>query len=1210
MKTNLLCVKKERKTGRFLPGLLALLIILAGSGAIPAKTHAAAQQRITVRMEQATARQVVDRIQETTRYRVSYVDEDLRLIPRRSYNLSNASIREVMDNLVADTRLSWTEENGIIIISRREAPVQEAATVTVTGLVRDSNGNPVAGATVSVKGTTRGTLTDANGQYSISASKTSVLVYSFLGFVTVEETVGEHTVMNITLHAASFDIGAVVISTGYQEISKEKSTVAAATVDDEELAKRYTTNLLDNMEGRVAGLGTYGGKPMIRGVNSLRAANSPLLVVDGLPVEGGIEDINPFDVKSVTVLKDAAATAIYGARAANGIIVVVTKQAPRWEQGGRNVTVDASANITVYQKKNTDYADNFYMTPAQQVEKEKEWAEYYFNGGVIADPVANVATTITNGNSLAPVMYNYYLHAKGDISASELENRLDGLKKNNFAKEYAEHVLRPRTLQQYNVAVRSAGEKFQSNLVLNFRGDNTGYVNQRDNRFNIFYKGTYNVTDWMSVNFSVNAIVDDQKEVNGNRVGNDDPTNPFNVPSYYRLLNDDGSYADYTTNDYNIYNTMAEEETKLNSVKFNHLREMYRDMTKTSRQHMRYHADLKFRILDGLSAEAQFTYEDVRSEASTYSEADSYTMRFMKNVYTSRTGTEGNYTYKYLLPQNGGKLNTVTSRGAHWTARAQANYSQYFCDHSVDVIAGLEFRQTRRWGTRNVLWGYDDQLQTQASTSVSYTDLYAFRRTDWFKSGWAARDYIYNYLIEPAVGLVQDETHRYGSGYVNASYMYDRRYNAFASFRRDFTDVFGLEAKYRGKPLWSVGVGWNVHNEDFMKGAQWVDFLKARLTYGVTGNIYHKATSYMTASTTQNNATTKQPWSEIKSPANPDLTWEQTATLNAGVDFSLFENRLTGSLDWYRKKTTDLFSEVTIESTKGFAYLIMNSANVINNGVELSLSYDWIMPRKPGGFFWNTSATFAYNRNEITRIEERAQTVSNLAKGESYKVGYSVNSLFSTQFAGIEGVEDAAGRFTGLPTWYDSNGDVVRKLGTSDVDALVYSGQKDPKTTIGLTNYFSYKGVSLNILMVYYGGHHLRAHQVSTITQGLPYRPLQSYWLRSWTPRNTETDIPGFGQYAGTSNPTEMQYSDVYVRRGDFIKIRNIVLGYEVPERIASKIGLKNLALSFQINNPKPLWLANDAGIDPETYEVSNPYVFTRGMRMPTSYVFGMSINF
>ncbi len=1202
MKTNLLCERRWSEIGHFLRCLTAILFIFAGNAATPLQTRAAVQQRITVRLEQATAQQVIGRIMETTRYRVSYVDDDLRLVPHRSYNLSNVSIREVMDSLVADTPLTWREENGVIIISRPDAPRQETARITVAGRVVDNNGNPLPGTTVSIAGTASGTVTDAQGNYSIDVPLKGVLVFSFIGFVTVEEEVAGRTVIDVRLRTATFGIEAVVVSTGYQDMSRENSTIAAATVGGDELSSRYSPNLLDNLEGRVAGLVTYGGKPAIRGVSSLRADTSPLLVVDGLPVEGGMESLNPFDIKSVTVLKDAAATAIYGARAANGIIVVVTKQAPAYKPGMRNVTVDVSANITVWQKKNTDYAANFYMTPAQQVEKEAGYAQYYFfdNGGAIADPMGNIKSTIDGGGSLAPVMYNYYLHARGDISEAELQSRMDDLKNNDFASEYAEHVLRPRTLQQYNVAVRSSGERFQSNLVLNFRGDNTGYVNQYDRRFNIFYKAGYNVADWMQVDFSVNSVIDDAGYANSERIGSEDPTNPFNVPAYFRLLNDDGSHADYTTGDYNIYNTFAEDETRLHSVKYNHLQEMYRDRTHTSRQQMRYHAGMLFRIAAGLSAETQFTYENMREERSSYSEADSYTMRFMKNIYTSRTGTEDNYTYKYLLPESGGKLKSVDTRGAYWTARGQIDYNRRFGRHSVDAIAGLEFRQTRSWGTRNIIWGYDDQLQIQSSTSVSYPELYAYRQSNYFKPRYYARDYIYNYLIDPQIGLVRETVHRYGSGYVNASYTYDRRYNAFASFRRDYTDVFGLEARYRGKPLWSVGAGWNVHNEAFMAETAWVDFLKARLTYGVTGNIYHGATSFMTALTGTNNPATSQPRSSIASPANPDLTWEQTATLNAGVDFSLFDNRLTGSLDLYRKKTTDLFSEVTIESTKGFPFLIMNSANVVNNGVELSLAYDWLTG-KDGGFYWNTSMTIGYNRNRITKIEERAETWNQLARGEAYKEGHAVNSLFSTEFAGID---------EGWPTWYDSNGEALRKLASTDLDALTCSGQSDPTTTLGLTNYLSWKGFSLNVLMVYYGGHHLRAQQALAMTQGLPYRALQSYWLDSWTPENTETNVPGFGQYAVTSIASENQYSDIYVRRGDFIKIRNIVLGYEVPRRLASRIGMKNLTLSFQIDNPKPLWLRNDIGIDPETIALANPHVFTRGMRMPTSYIFGMSITF
>ncbi|KAA6301468.1 MAG: TonB-dependent receptor SusC [Candidatus Ordinivivax streblomastigis] len=321
-----------------------------------------------------------------------------------------------------------------------------------------------------------------------------------------------------------------VISTGYQNLKKEKMTGATVTISAEELSTRYNPNIVNNLEGRIAGLVNYNGKTTIRGTSSLYANNAPLAVVDGLPFEGGLSELNPYDIESVTVLKDAAATAIYGARASNGIIVVTTKQAK--EKG--KTTVDISGNITVYQKP--DYKNYNYLTPAQQVDVESRYYDYYFNGGVIANPIPTVADYINKGNSITPVQYAYYQLAQGLISPSDLDNQLNQFRQNDFAQQFKDNALKNRILQQYNIAIRNRSDKFQSNLVLNFKTDNSGILYAKDNQFNVSYKGAYDVNKWLSVNFGSNVILDRTESSNSNFA-----TSPFNVSPYLRLLDENGA---------------------------------------------------------------------------------------------------------------------------------------------------------------------------------------------------------------------------------------------------------------------------------------------------------------------------------------------------------------------------------------------------------------------------------------------------------------------------------------------------------------------------------------------------------------------------------------------------------------------------------------------------------------------------------------------
>ena len=905
-----------------------------------------------------------------------------------------------------------------------------------------------------------------------------------------------------------------------------------------------------------------------------------------------IEDLNPYDIESVTVLKDAAAAAIYGARASNGVIVVTTKKATK-----EGVTeIQFSGNLTIYEKKNMDYHDNFYMSPAEQVDVESAYYDYYFfRNRDSQDPIGDFENVLSQYSPITPLQYAYYQYATNQITESELEGIKAELRWNNFAKEFGENALRRQYLQQYNLALRTCTDRFNSSLVLNYKRDNSGIVNSYDNMINISYRMSYDVKKWLTASFNFNGILAKAKES-----ASEYATNPFNVPSYYRLLNDDGSYNYYSPSNFNQYYTLDDESSALKPMDFNHLEELGYDSRITDRRNMRYQGELLFKIIDGLSVNTSFVYETERQNVSNYSEADSYIMRFLKNIYTVQQGTDSNYTYEYMIPEQGGKLTTEDTRGEYWTWRGQLNFNRTFGKHSVDFLGGFEFRETKYKGTKGILLGYDDQLQSQSTTGVSFTDLYNYMYTTYFVSGFPAQQWGFDEYIEPYIGLVPEEYHRYASGYMNLTYTYDERYNLFASFRKDYADLFGANAKFRGKPLWSVGASWNMSNEYFLADVQWLNSLKLRLSYGKTGNIYQGATSYMTASTGEVNNYTQMPVATVDSPANPNLKWEKTATTNVGVDFSLLDHRLRGSVDYYYKKGTDIFSQKSLDVSKGFTSMNMNMADMKNNGVEITLSADWFRAANEGDFAWTTSWTAAYNKNEITSMEYQPSSVWDIVES-GFKEGYPASSLFSFHYVGLDqtGVGTMQ-NWLGQPLYQLSDGRTDHYISRSDVNCIVYSGQSDPKINMAMDNTLRYKGFSLNFMMVYYGGHKMRVRQYQPL-YGMGFGPLADYYLDSWSPTNTDTDVPGVGEWSYLSSTSvDYLYADNFVQPANFIKIRNITLGYSVPNRLARQIGLNNLRVTFQLDNIPALWKKNDVGVDSETL----------GIRNQMTYVLGLNFNF
>ncbi|MDN5288115.1 MAG: NB-Dependent Receptor Plug [Mucilaginibacter sp.] len=1150
-------------------------------------SFAADAQKISLSKTNAPLTEVFKELRKQSGFDFLINEDQIQQAKAVSIHVKDAALTDVLNACFKDQPFTYSINNKLIIVVPKKTEEQQsplpAVDIKINGQVLDEHGNPIQGVTVSIKGSKRKTATDKDGMFEIRAEKAEdILVFTSVGMEALEVKLNSRTAIKVTLKSKNNELKEVIVNTGFQTIRQEQMTGATVTVGSTELEKRYTPNIIDNLEGRIPGLVNYRGTTTIRGVSTIQSSKAALIVVDGLPIEGSVADINPYDVESITVLKDAAAAAIYGIRAANGVIVITTKRAKN-----KRTSIEFSSDVTITQKPNIGFN---MLTPAQQVDLESNFFNYqYLTGTATATNISRTTSDITNGNSITPVQYAYYQRAQGLITQSQLDGQLAGFKKNDFRKQYTDNALLKDVLQQYNLAIRTDGNKFQSSLVLNYKGDNTGIINAYNNQLNIFYKGTYNLSKWMDVNYGVNTVLNRTKSSSS-----DFATDGTNVSPYMQLLDGNGNRIYYTTADYNMYNTTPSTMPRY-SMLVNHLDELGQDSRISKQQNTRYYVNAIVRIIPGLTFNPQFQYENSVTNVSAYSESDSYVMRYLNNVYsTPSITTPGGYTS--LLPENGGKLATTNITGDYWTARGQVNYKRQFGKSVIDVIGGTEFRQTRSKGTGGLLLGYDDQLQSQSTTSVNYPALFNYNTSTAFKPGFSTLD-LYNTYLKNPIAVITETTHRFNSGYANATYTYDNKYNVFGSYRVDYADVFGLDKKFRGKPLWSTGLGWNISNESFMSDIGWVNFLKLRATYGVTGNVAQGVTSLLTANSTLTNAATNQPVSVITNAANPQLTWEKTATTNLGIDFTLFNNRLNGSLDWYRKKGTNIFFTKRLDASEGFTSQVINNAGLLNNGLELSLSYSWLKPGKKDGLSWTTLLVISHNNNKITYVDEVSVSPVALVQG-GYKVGYPVNSLYSFQYKGLNSV--------GQPQWLKADGTLTTvALTGSDLSAVVYSGGTDPKNNIALTNDIYYKGFSLNILAVYYGGQYLRA-VVPDIYSGAPYSGLPSYLSNSWSPNNTNTTIPGFGQYAPGNYPgsspipaNHLQYSDSFVRPGDFIKIRNVVVGYQLPAKWTEKLGVKNAKLRFQLNNPKALWTKNDVNIDPET----------GGAPTLTSYVFGINFN-
>ena len=489
----------------------------------------------------------------------------------------------------------------------------------------------------------------------------------------------------------------------------------------------------------------------------------------------------------------------------------------------------------------------------------------------------------------------------------------------------------------------------------------------------------------------------------------------------------------------------------------------------------------------------------------------------------------------------------------------------------------------------------------------SYIDFYALRNAtasdlgDNYSPMGTGDMLLYNFPFATSEVL-----HRYYSLYFNGGYTYDSRYSAQLSVRLDKTDLFGADPEFRGRPLWSAGLSWNLHNEKFMEGAAgWLDALKLRASYGLTGNIDQSVSSYLAAAIATNDFGVKQ--ATLNTPPNEQLRWEKTTTWNVGIDFSLLNNRLSGSVDWYRKWGSDLLTETDIDPTTGFSQLTINNGEALNTGVEIQLDARIIRPARRGGFGLDASLSFAYNHNEVKSISHLPAS-GNEALGTMH-VGYPINSIWAYRFAGVQDVD-------GTPTfsWKDAEGTVQTDPVTSSSftpEDIVYCGSLDPKYTGSFSPVLTWKGFTLSALFSFYGGHHMRVRAEDWTTAGsvggydshLIDSTVPSSYLDYWRAEDKTGLVPNgmAGAYAASD-----WRLDVNVVPADYLKVRNIVLGYDFPSRICRKIGIAGLRLRVQMNN-LATWVRNDLGIDPEA---NSPLTGETLDLTPRSYTMSVGITF
>lgn len=1055
----------------------------------------------------------------------------------------------------------------------------------ITGRVIADDGESLPGVHVVVKGGKATATTDLDGNFSIMAKEGQVLHFSFIGMIGQDVRVTEKTPSFFVVTMASdVEVMDEVVVTGYQTLSKERSTGSYSLVSSKKIENKLQNSITSVLEGQSAGVViNKDGEIEIRGVSTLNGVTTPLIVVDGYPLIGdgvGIESVNPDNIESITVLKDAVAASIYGSRASNGVIVITTKSA---NQGNFSINYKGTYGVALkpdLSKLNLASVEDYMEAELELYNQDPNYyMRRYNNMGRMTDYVTLLAK-----------------RDLGLLSESAANSQIEALKKNNALKEIEKYLIRPKQSQQHNLSLSSSSQTNVLNTALRYTKNYHNLKNNDDERFIFDISNTWKPKDWISVrtyaNVNItqsNTTVDTYQSLTAFESGS-------MIYPYTDLYDDNGNPIPYTPvaekrlDTYNTYPGMK-------SVSYHPETDLPLNAYSSENFQLRMGGDINVKFCNFLSGSVGGTYIKGSAKNTTIYDGESFTMRTSYNDATSCTNPS-----KHYIPE-GGWIDENRGSITSWVVRGQLNYKQNFDGdkHRVSAIVGSEISKDTyeitylptRVGYNPVSGTYDSSFPSSSWSNEWWNDWgdYLFQDEPAYDKG----DMFYS--VSPGANY-RLRDNRFVSWYGNASYEFNNKYIITGSARLDLTNFFGTDPKYRYKPTWSVGGTWKLGEEEFFGLKDIFNRFNVRASYGVNGNISLDYTPYLILSVGSHNATMGGQQYGISSYPNDQLRWEKTGIINLGLDFSMLNNRINASFDYYHKKSTDLIASDAVDATTGVSSLPQNVGEVTNKGIELTVSADVIKNRD---FKWNSSLIVSHNTSKVDKYNVNRKYFSSYAVSYPIMVeGYAMDGFWGAKFAGLSD--------TGTTLYYNKEGEVVDGSQLSADDA-VFLGTYRPKWDLSWTNSFTYKNWEASFMFIAKLGHKYRKN----CFYGSNYN--NKYVGQRWREPGDEdkTIYPALASW--TSDGWYFPYSDIMVGNASFLKLRDLTVSYNLPREILKGIGLTGAKVYFQTRNL--FYIADkDVDIDPETAEYDklgmSGSMNNRGymsLQLRPEFYFGVSIN-
>ncbi|HTI58989.1 SusC/RagA family TonB-linked outer membrane protein [Mucilaginibacter sp.] len=1049
---------------------------------------------------------------------------------------------------------------------------------STTGQVSDKTTElSLSGATIhSIRSNTFAT-TDDQGNFRISIRAfPDTLVISYIGYATVKRAITFQPEGNIRILLSSniSQMQEVTVSTGYQVLPMERSTGSYDQLSNKLIDREVSPDIVSRLDGIASGLlfdkrdGTTGTFS-VRGLSTLTEGyTQPLIVVDNFPYEGDVNNINPNDVESITVLKDAAAASIWGTRAGNGVVVITTKK-------GRYNTamkISLNSNLTISQKPNLFAIPSISSSDFIDVEK------YLFNQGFYDGANAdNFSWPV-----FSPVEEILYKQQSGVLTATEANRQIDALRQLDVRNDFEKYFYRNAVTQQHSLNLSGGTGNFNYDFSAGYDKSLQSLVGNQNDRITV--RSENNLKPVKNLEIELGAQFT-QANTQQNSPGGLNAIYPGGGKSglypYARLATPNGQ-PQAIPKDYRQSFTDTTGQGKLLDWSYRPLQEISLADNTSRLNDVVLKAGAVYHFLPSLSAEVHYQYEHQSTDGRNYQSAQTYYTRNLLNQFTDLSSGTPVYGIPRggILDQSGNALNAYDLRG-------QVNYNHlYRQKHQLNFIAGAEVRQSRTEGFFYRDYGYDPESLT--SIPVNYV------------TQFPTYDGLQGDQVVPYYNDVSSLLDRNVSVYANGSYSYDNRYTVSGSARRDASNIFGVETNRKWVPLWSGGFSWQLSNEHFYHWEA-VPYLKLRATYGYSGNANNSVPAVTTAQYRQpqgSNTINGLPFAVVTNYPNPNLRWEKIGTLNFGLDFSTRNNRLSGSLEWYYKNATDLIGLVPADITEGAGTVLsQNSAILHTKGVDITLNtVNLQVPVK-----WTTSLLFSVNRDKVAKYLYSPTSYANYI-GDGYlntfKVGAPANSIISYKWAGLDPLNgNPRGYFNGqVSEDYES---IVNSATAGDI---VVSGSALPQLFGSLRNDVQYKSLALSFNIVYRFDYYFRRPVTgysALFNNWQGYNDFDQRWQKPGD--ESKTNVPSLDYPADPNRDAVYNFSQVNVLKGDNIRLQDVRLSWEFNPGMIRNLGLRQLEVYAYANNIGILWRANKYHLDPD-------YVAT-GIPLPRTYSLGLKIG-